>query len=72
MESNRQVAMLMNHENEPRKTNYRQPSLSGNGEGRRVQTRINRCGSGQWTGGVCVGDMLGSDVWVSGEACDGE
>ena len=27
---------------------------------------------GQWTGGVCVGGMLGSDVRVSEETCDGE
>jgi hypothetical protein len=27
---------------------------------------------GQWTDGVCVGDMLGSDARESGEACHGE
>ncbi len=27
---------------------------------------------GQWTGGVCVGDMSGSAVRVSGEICHGE
>jgi len=26
----------------------------------------------QWTGGVCVGDMSGSDARVSGEICHGE
>src|SRR6266571_536075 len=41
---------------------------------RRPQSPIrnNRCGIGQWTGGVGVGDMLGSDVRVSGELCHGE
>ena len=86
MESNRQVAIHMNHKDEPRKIYSRQPSPSGKGEGRRVETRINRRGSWQWTGGVLlahlpaatfpsaasVGDMLGSDARVSGETCHGE
>ena len=71
MESNRQVVIKMNHINEPRKTNSRLPNLSRIGEGRRVGTRINRRGFRQWTGGVCVDDMLGSDVWVNGETCHG-
>ncbi|HEY5895138.1 MAG TPA: hypothetical protein VIT91_18105 [Chthoniobacterales bacterium] len=29
-------------------------------------------GVSQWTGGVCVGDMTGSDVKISGDACGSE
>jgi len=29
-------------------------------------------GVSQWTGGVCVGDMSGSDVKISGDACGSE
>lgn len=71
MESNRQVATKVNHSrNEPRNLSNRQPNRSILGEGRRAET-----GKSSWfpqrTGGVCVGDMSGSDVWVSGEAFPG-
>jgi RNA-directed DNA polymerase len=36
------------------------------------ETRNNHRGVFQWTGGVCVGDMRGSDDRISGETCSGE
>jgi hypothetical protein len=70
MESNRQVAIHMNHKDEPRNLT----------PGSRAFQRVAKAEEsdpdqpsrvGQWTGGVCVGDMLGSDVQVSGETCHG-
>ena len=71
MESNRQVVSEMNHKDEPRKLQNRQPSPSRLGEGRRDQDRTNSRGLDQRTGGVCVGDMSGSAYRVSGETCAG-
>jgi hypothetical protein len=61
----------MNHKDEPRKC------TPGS---RTSQIKVKAAESdpdqpsraGQWTGGVCVGDMLGSDARVSGEICHGE
>lgn len=61
----------MNHINEPRKSTpgSRTPQVWVKAE--EIQpdqpSRLE-----QWTGGVCVGDMLGSDARENGETCDGE
>jgi hypothetical protein len=71
VESNRQVAMNMNHrEYEPRK------STTGSRTSQ-IKVKAAECDpdqplrNTQWTGGVCVGDMSRSDVQVSGETCHG-
>jgi hypothetical protein len=37
-----------------------------------LEPGFNRRGFWQWTGGVCVGGMSGSDARVNGEICHGE
>jgi len=71
MESNRQVAMHMNHKDEPRKftPGSRAPQLWAKAEESQPDQPSRLW---QWTGGVCVGDMSGSDARVSGETCHGE
>jgi len=66
--ANRQVAIKMNHINEPRKRQHRQAEL----------LKCKRRPQGEdWTtasilssvGGVCVGDMSGSGVRINWEIC---
>jgi hypothetical protein len=71
MESNRQVAMHMNYKDEPRKL---LPAAEPLKFRRRPQslTRNKPLWVRQWTGGVCVGDMSGSDARENGESCSDE
>jgi len=71
MESNRQVAMHMNHKDEPRK--FTPGSRTPQDWVKAAEFQPEQpLWLGQWTGGVCVDDMSRSDARVSGEICHGE
>ena len=71
MESNRQVVIHMNHKYEPRKAVSAAERFNSPRRPKRGSPNNSR-GIFQWTDGVCVGDMSGSDARVSGEICHGE
>ena len=61
----------MNHINEPRKN--RTGSRASQYWAKAAESDPDQPSwVGQWTGGVSVGDMSGSDARVSGEICHGE
>jgi hypothetical protein len=62
--------MNMNHKDEPRK--FPSGSRAPQNWAKAAESDPDQpSGIGQWTGGVCVGDMPGSDARVSGEICSG-
>jgi hypothetical protein len=71
LQSNRQVAIHMNHRDEPRNSTpgSRAPQVWAKAA---EFDPDQPSWVEQWTGGVCVGDMSGSDARVSGETCHGE